>query len=72
MRLILGCAVLLALAGCKAEPSFDERFQAAEKRINAKAQAIDQELSAAASEGLAADALASGSAQPEAGTSAPD
>ncbi|MEJ6011563.1 hypothetical protein [Novosphingobium aquae] len=53
--------MLLALAGCKQEPSFDERFDAAQKTLEAKAKAIDQELSVAASEGSAVAAGESGS-----------
>jgi hypothetical protein len=62
MRLVLVCALLLGLAGCKAEPSFDERYEAAKKTLDAKAKAIDSELAVAASEGLEADAIASESA----------
>ncbi len=44
------CAPLLALAlvltGCGREPSFDERYEKAEKAIREKAQAIDDELAA--------------------------
>ncbi|MFM6933062.1 MAG: hypothetical protein ACKOUT_12555 [Novosphingobium sp.] len=65
MRLILICAALLALAGCKAEPTFDERYDAAQKALDAKSKAIDGELAVAASEGLAADAVASESAAAE-------
>jgi hypothetical protein len=63
----LGCAitVLLALSGCKQEPTFDERFDAAQKKLEAKAKAIDQELSVAASEGAAVAAGETGS--PETG-----
>ncbi len=61
MRLACAFAVLLALAGCKQEPSFDERFDAAQKKLEAKTKAIDAELSVAASEGAAAQAIESGS-----------
>jgi len=36
----------LALAGCKREPNFDERFDAAQARISKAAEAIDSEISA--------------------------
>lgn len=61
MRLVCAFAVLLAVAGCKQEPSFDERFDAAQKTLEAKTKAIDQELAVAASEGAAAEAIESGS-----------
>lgn len=54
MRLVCALAVLLALAGCKRQPSFDERFDAAQKKLEAKTRAIDQELSVAASESASA------------------
>ena len=41
----MGVAVLcLALAACSAEPTFDERYEAAEERITEKANEIDAEL----------------------------
>lgn len=61
MRRAAAFALLLAVAGCKQEPTFDERFDATQKSLEAKAKSIDQELSVAASEGAAADAGASGS-----------
>lgn len=61
MRLVCAFAVLLALTACKQEPTFDERFDAAQKKLEAKTKAIDQELSVAASEGAAAEAGESGS-----------
>ncbi|MBS0475058.1 MAG: hypothetical protein JSR28_07895 [Proteobacteria bacterium] len=59
-----GALLLLALAllGCKAEPSFDERFKARQKELDAKAQSIDRDIDAAQSD--AADAA---SDQPDAG-----
>jgi hypothetical protein len=45
-----GSAILLvalaALAACKREPTFDERYQAAQAKIHASAAAIDAELEA--------------------------
>lgn len=40
--------LLVALTGCKAEKSFDERYADTQKSINAKAGAIDDELAARA------------------------
>ena len=34
----------LALGGCQSEPSFDERYEAAQETIEAKAKALDAEL----------------------------
>ncbi|MDE2435143.1 MAG: hypothetical protein KGM49_02675 [Sphingomonadales bacterium] len=48
--IILG---LVLIAGCRREPSFDERYKAAQQRIDAKSAAIDKEL---ASDGQASDA----------------
>lgn len=61
MRLACAFAVLLALTACKQEPSFDERFDAAQKSLEAKTKAIDQELAVAASEGAVIEAGESGS-----------
>ena len=41
---ILTLLALVTAAGCKDEPSFDERYEAAEKRLEKKAAAIDREL----------------------------
>jgi hypothetical protein len=44
-----GSAVLLmagAALACRSEPDFDERYEAAEQRIERKAQSIDRELAA--------------------------
>jgi|TARA_B100000678_G_C18169779_1_gene486695 hypothetical protein len=35
---------LLCLAACRNEPSFDERYEAAQERIEDTADGIDQEL----------------------------
>ena len=41
----VGVAVLcLALAACSSEPTFDERYEAAEERITEKANELDAEL----------------------------
>ena len=47
LALVLG----LALAGCKREPTFDERFGKAEGHIRAKAAAIDAQLTEQESSG---------------------
>lgn len=39
----VGC--LASLAGCKREPSFDERYQAADKHIRETVQEIDAQMS---------------------------
>lgn len=38
---------LLLLAACKEEPGFDERYDAATKEIEARAEAIDADITAA-------------------------
>lgn len=55
MRAVAGAALLL-LAGCRREPSFDERYASAEHAILATAASIDAELAARASEGAEAEA----------------
>lgn len=44
------CAVILALllAGCKREPSFDERYAATEQRLQARAAEIDRQVASPA------------------------
>ena len=37
-------APVLALAACKQEPSFDERYDATSKQIGEKAERLDDEL----------------------------
>lgn len=68
MRLPCALAVLAALAGCQREQSFDERFAETSSRLEAKAEAIEQELAVAASEAGAAEAIASESADSASGT----
>jgi hypothetical protein len=55
MRRALAIVALL-LAGCRGEPSFDERYASAEKNIREKAADIDAEL--ARRERLASEAAA--------------
>lgn len=56
MRLAGVMLLALLLTGCKREPSFDERFDAAQEKIGKAAQAIDAEISA--SEAAVPDATA--------------
>ena len=37
-------ALVLALCACRSEPDFDERYEAAQDTIEAKAESIDAEL----------------------------
>ena len=39
-------ALVLALCACRSEPEFDERYEAAQDTIEAKAESIDAELKA--------------------------
>lgn len=55
MRPLVLCT-LLALAACH-EPSFDERYQAEQKKLEVKTKTIDDELKAAASDAAAAGVL---------------
>lgn len=41
---VLGGLAAVCLASCNSEPSFDERFEKAEKSIHEKAAEIDAEL----------------------------
>jgi outer membrane murein-binding lipoprotein Lpp len=45
---------LLLLAGCKQEAGFDERYKAAEQKLDAKAAAIDRDLTVTETEPAAA------------------
>lgn len=59
-RVALFAAGLTAgLAACHRQPSFDERYAAAQHAIVATAASIDADLAARASEAAAADAAAS-------------
>lgn len=44
MRAVAILTMLLATAGCNQEPSFDERYSAANKKITERAHEIDREL----------------------------
>lgn len=53
--------VLIALlaAGCRQEPSFDERYAQTQRKLEAKASTIDAELAASASDAAAVESEAS-------------
>ena len=58
-RIALVAVGLAALGGCGEQRSFDERYQQAQTRLDAKAAAIGQELDRAASDAaVASDAVA--------------
>ena len=62
--------LFLLLAACRAEPGFDERYDAANQEIEARADAIDAQLeqSGAANDGVGSSpptAKATHAAQPE-------
>ncbi len=71
MRAAPGVIFLAAayLAGCGSEPTFDERYVAAEDKIRSKAASIDSELSAAERTpqpaGAAADRVAARPSSPQ-------
>ena len=54
---------LASLAGCR-QQSFDERYQAAQHKLEAKTAAIDQDLAAAQSDAAAAGVLPTDAALP--------
>jgi len=47
MRRAVMVAALLVLAGCKREPSFDDRYNATANEIEQRAARIDRELNTA-------------------------
>ncbi len=47
--------VMLALAACDREPSFDERYEAAEHEIRTKASELNEDLSEAPESSVPAD-----------------
>ncbi len=49
MRAALIIAAVMLTSACNSEPSFDERYAAAKKHVDANARAIDAELRAKAS-----------------------
>jgi len=44
MRSIVGLLALSALCACKSEPTFDERYEAAQEQITDKAEELDHDL----------------------------
>ena len=44
MRNIVGLLALSALCACKSEPTFDERYEAAQEQIMDKAEELDHDL----------------------------
>jgi hypothetical protein len=48
MRAALIIAAVMLTSACNSEPSFDERYAAAKKHVDANARAIDAELQAKA------------------------
>lgn len=47
----------LALAGCRNEPDFDERYAKAQRELAEKSAAMDRELSVTASEAASPEAV---------------
>lgn len=70
MRPACTLALLLALAACQREQTFDERFAETSSRLEAKAGAIEQDLAVSASEAGEAQALASDGAEAALATTA--
>ena len=64
MRRLAALIALVLLAGCK-QQSFDDRYQAAQKKIEAKTASMDKDLAAAESDAAAAGVLATDAALPE-------
>lgn len=50
MRRALILAVLALSAACRREPDFDQRYKAAQQRLEAKSAGIDRDLASAAAE----------------------
>ncbi|MCW1400856.1 hypothetical protein OKA06_00435 [Novosphingobium sp. MW5] len=63
MRIASALALILALAACQREKTFDERFSEASSRLDAKAGAIEKELAVSASDAGEVAALASEEAE---------
>lgn len=47
---LLALLLLTAVPACRDEPSFDERYDAAQKKISASAERIDRDLEAVPTE----------------------
>lgn len=43
----ISMALLVGAAGCRDEPTFDERYDAAQEKVSASAERIDKDLDAA-------------------------
>lgn len=46
----LAAIILSLVAACKSEPTFDQRYEAAEEKIRSTAKEIDQEIATRASQ----------------------
>ena len=44
MRNLVGLLALFAVCACKSEPTFDERYDAAQEQITDKAEELDHDL----------------------------
>ena len=44
MRNLVGLLALFAVCACKSEPTFDERYEAAQEQITDKAEELDRDL----------------------------
>ena len=64
MRRVAGIFALLLLAACK-QQSFDERYKAAQHRLDAKTAAIDKDLAAAQSDAADAGVIQADTALPD-------
>lgn len=64
MMRIVALLVLILLAGCK-QQSFDERYNAAQKKLEAKSAAIDKDLAVAQSDAAEAGVIPSDAALPD-------
>lgn len=50
----IGIVLLVAAAACRDEPTFDERYDAAQEKISVSAERIDRDLDAASATPAAA------------------
>lgn len=66
----LGVVLVLAVVACRQEPSFDERYEQADREIREKAAAIDAELEDAGASAAATQAAPPASS-PKPGSDAP-
>ncbi|MCJ2181841.1 hypothetical protein MTR62_03840 [Novosphingobium sp. 1949] len=68
--LIVALGLVAGLGACQRKPDFDERYQAASKRIEDSARAIDAQISAAPPSGEPTDAPTPSSSAASAGAAA--